>query len=117
MDAVKFIKEEHRMCLNYKTPSKNCCLDCPCYSMNNATNEICIKFRKTNPEKYVAIVEKWSAEHPIKTRQSELLKMFPNAKTNKDGISICPRVVDTKHECEGKVCEGCIKEYWHAGVE
>ena len=30
-------------------------------------------------DKAVSKVEQWAKEHPIKTRQSEFLKMFPNA--------------------------------------
>ena len=110
MDAVKYLKEKKRMCMSMRG-----CNDCPLHDINEIDDADC--FDSGHEKKAVAIVETWSAEHPIKTRQSELLKMFPNAKTNKDGISICPRVVDTKHECEGKVCEECIKEYWLAEVE
>lgn len=106
MDAVKFINEYRRICTLKR------CMECPLKEMGCS-----ITTQKAKAEEIVDIVEKWSAEHPIKTRQSELLKIFPNAKTNKDGISICPRVVDTKHECERKVCEECIKEYWLAEVE
>lgn len=106
MDAVKFINEYRRIYTLKR------CMECPLREKGCS-----ITTQKAKAEEIVDIVEKWSAEHPIKTRQSELLKMFPNAKTNKDGISICPRVVDTKHECERKACEECIKEYWLAEVE
>lgn len=114
MDAVKFLKEELRMCKNY-----NECCDCPVSHYNNGSKEGCKVFFKSNPEKYVEIVEKWSSEHPIKTRQSEFLKMFPNVRLNECGsIGICPRDVDIDFDkCEGGECAKCEKEYWLVEVD
>ena len=48
-------------------------------------------------EEAVDAVERWANEHPVKTRQSELLKLFPNAKSDETGVSyICPRMVHEK---------------------
>ena len=66
MDAVKFLEERNRMCDNY-----NLCTDgCP----------LCLKkchlgVRKTDEEcrEMVAVVEKWSKEHPIKTNGERFL--------------------------------------------
>lgn len=66
------------------------------------------------------IILKWCEEHPIKTRQSEFLKMFPNAKIDNCGIPIfCPRWVDKDFKCnrERLSCDACEKEYWLAEVE
>ena len=122
MDAVEFLKEEDRMCDKYKYSSDHTCSDCPCHSKRNGTDKICISLRKTSPAKYVEIVEKWSADHPVKTRQSEFLKMFPNAKINSDGvIEIDPCFLDKKieHCCEEKYdnCDDCCKEYWLAEID
>ena len=114
MDAVKFLKEEDRMCDKYKYSSDHTCSDCPCHSKRNGTDEICISLRKTDPAKYVEIVEKWSKEHPAKTRQSEFLKMFPNAQTLQNGaLIVCPKLVDSEYEinCNGS-CIDCRKKYW-----
>lgn len=56
-----------------------------------------------------------------KTRQSEFLKMFPNA-VKIDGIpDFCPRVMDLKYMpsggCENIACGVCKKCYWEAEVE
>ena len=122
MDAVEFLKEKERMCDKYKCSSDHTCSDCPCHSKRNGTNKICISLRKTSPAKYVEIVEKWSADHPVKTRQSEFLKMFPNAKINSDGvIDIDPCSFDKKieHHCDEKYdnCDDCYKEYWLEEVD
>lgn len=63
------------------------------------------------------IIEKWAAENPKKTRQSEFLKMFPNAPfiKNESVVDIAPCSIDTeyKKECgHFNSCFECKKEYW-----
>ena len=113
MDAVKFLKEEDRMCDKYKHSSDHTCSDCPCHSKRNGADKICISLRKTDPAKYVEIVEKWSADHPVKMRQSELLRIFPNARMTELGsLKICPADVDRNIECSGENCTICREAYW-----
>ena len=112
MDAVEFLKENERMC-----KKTDLCADCPAYKENNGHDVTCEEFMGKYPEGYVSCVEKWSAEHPVKTRQSEFLKMFPNVDINLDGvIDIDPCLVDKKNGhcyCEKHdSCEKCYKEYW-----
>ena len=117
MDAVEYVKQRDRMCDYYVN-----CGDCPagnyegCASLNNIPN-------------LVHIVEKWAKEHPVKTRQSEFLKMFPNARIESDGMpSICPIVVDKR--CYNKdddalccfvrdeeKCRKCRRDFWLKEVE
>lgn len=110
MDAVKFINERRRMCDSY-----NICSECPIHS---DTKMDCDKYLNTHPENYVKTVEKWSDEHPEKTRQSEFLKIFPNAALDDDHIDICPKDIDTKIiiDCR-RICRDCEREYWLAEVE
>ena len=116
MDAVKFLKEETRMCEFYTF-----CLACPLCMTNNKLKKPCNELKRINPEEYVSTVEKWSAEHPMKMRQSEFLKIFPNAVIQNGVIQICPRNIDqnsiTSEECEKMVCCECRKKYWLAEVE
>lgn len=76
--------------------------------------------REKTDEEVVAIIEKWSNEHPIQTRQSEFLKMFPNAKIVNGHINICPKDADSKLRglisCENS-CTKCKDQYWLAEVE
>lgn len=112
MDAVKYLKERKRMCDSYN----NMCDGCGFGKIPK-----CNHTEEDNPEKAVEIVEKWSAEHPMKMRQSEFLKMFPNAPLRENGsIAICPLDVDRDAKCshkQGARCPDCQKEYWIAEVE
>lgn len=79
-------------------------------------------------EEIVSRVEQWAKEHPVKTRQSEFLKMFPNARIESDGMpSICPTVVDKR--CHHKdddaffclvrdeeECRMCRRDFWLAEI-
>lgn len=58
-------------------------------------------------------------ERPIKTRQSEFLKMFPKAKIKNNAIDICPLATDAKFGCKSAIasCKDCKKDYWLAEVE
>ena len=105
MDAVEYVKQRERMCDYYVN-----CGDCPagnyegCASLNEITN-------------LVPIVEKWAKEHPVKTRQSEFLKMFPNASVGYNGtLVICPSQADTKAvtECvrSERNCDKCKRDFW-----
>ena len=118
MDAVMFFKEWKRMCRSSKK-----CLSCS-IGESAGVPTVCSNVVKEEPEKYVAMVEKWSAEHPMKTRQSEFLKMFPNAYIRNGVIRICPRKIDQNsitseecEECEELACSECQKKYWLAEVE
>lgn len=97
MDAVEFLKTVRRIC--------------------NSNTDSCAS-------EIVAAVEKWAKEHPAKTRQSEFLKMFPNAALFSFGTTvicdICPAKVDDTLECDiirDYGCYGCKREYWLAEVE
>lgn len=73
----------------------------------------------------VKFVERWDAEHPVKTRQSEFLKQWPEAKLKQDGvITICPLEVSAAYrEKDGSCairsgsCAECKKAFWLAEVE
>ena len=115
MDAVEFLKEGTRMCNRYKA-----CVGCPMYP----TDDCCMV--KMNLKQMINIVEQWSKEHPIKTRQSEFLKMWPNAEIGDDGLpSIAPCQLDVgllqrefQKDCEGRgVCDKCRRDFWLKEIE
>ena len=89
------------------------CTGCPLHDfrceLENADSEELAKINE--------IILNWCKEHPIKTRQSEFLKMFPNAKMDNHGVLICcPALVDVNFKCNTD-CAECSKEYWLAEVD
>lgn len=114
MYAVEFLKKKRRMC------SGGNCDRCSLRVGNNGTDYGCRTFVEKYPEAAVAVVEKWSAEHPVKTRQSEFMKLFPDVELEDNIIKICPCMVDTKikDKCYSlSPCYDCRKKYWLEEVE
>ena len=117
MDAISFIKERGRMC-----QSMEYCDECPAHIDGECYVGGILEVR--NPEKQVSIVEEWSFMNPIKTRQLEYLKMFPNAKLDNDNVLIlCPRNVSGMESCpvgrDGSVewCSICRRNFWSTIIE
>lgn len=121
MDAVNFLKERARMCEANQTGEMTC-ENCAAYKGVSQ----CYKLGEPkDPEKMVAIVEQWAAEHPIKTSQSEFLKLFPGAEPTKDGVlAICPKAFSPEYKDEMGLCkryyaecDNCCRQFWLAEVE
>lgn len=62
------------------------CTRCPLSRFNNDEEMLCTELELSRPEKAIAIVQKWSDEHPQTT---ELLKRAPG---NNVGISLLGKV-------------------------
>lgn len=112
-----FFEELDRMC---KTVNKDGEVeDCAFYKPNYG----CCGYMSWLPdgvEKAVTVLQKWSDEHPKKTRQSEFLKMFPNAQMERRHLAFCPKLFDTASICikDGSGgCRLCIEKYWSEEVE
>lgn len=122
MDAVKFLREKVRMCNENST-----CNQCELYKSEiDCTGSSCKKWMEEYPEDAVAFVEKWTAAHPAKTRQSVFLEQYPEARLSEDGILlICPRTISAEYRDEdgtcniGKygTCADCKRQFWLAEVE
>lgn len=114
MDVIEFVKIANRICGNMEG-----CSDCP---FNNCSNSFCIgdsfeSISLAELEKAVSIAEQWAKEHPIKTRQIEFMKMFPNAQLEKDGRPvICPHAIDEKWVCPTTNCKSCRTDFWDQEV-
>jgi hypothetical protein len=116
MDALEFFKTRKRMCEATK------CADCKLYHVQGGCCIAPEKEKINAFEEAIAIVEQWAKEHPIKTRQSEFLKLFPNAPiyTNTHNVALDPCLVDTTlrgHCPTGRGCDICRREFWLAEVE
>lgn len=116
MDAVEFLKEKSRMCNTFNLCDGGGYKEtCELYKEGLT----CADYTNDYPEKAVEIVERWAKEHPRKTRQSELLKLFPRAEKAADGmVAFCPEDMDSKFVCPIKnggyrdQCIGCREKYW-----
>lgn len=112
MDAVEFLKQFNRMC---KTYNDDGCTKCPAYKYR------CGEEFDAQEEDGVSIVEQWAKEHPVKTRQSELLKLFPETEMIDDYICICPsRFVEGYREPAQNCnmdCEKCKRDFWLKEIE
>lgn len=118
MDAVEYIREAKRICKS-RSVCKSVSDKCPLLDENGhctATADIYTADVIEKAEKAVQIVEQWSKAHPIKTRQSEFLKQFPNAKLSIDGVlAIRPCKIDSKYCTDDdylRKCGACAGDYW-----
>lgn len=124
MDAVKYFKEKTRMFNSLGRKSKVCdgviCSVCPFSYTHNGKNLGCTNFEAEYPEKAIAIIEKWAAEHPQKTMLQDFLERYPNAPLDKiDGTPIiCPYEIGYEEQCLDRNCNdiGCVK-CWNRPIE
>lgn len=116
MDALEFLRERKRMC-NLRKHCEGCPLERDGCGLGTSTPD-------EEYEKFIATVERWSREHPSKTRQTELLNMFPDAHVSENGsLYICPASVssayrDANGNCKVRrlKCADCRKEFWSQEV-
>ena len=95
------------------------CSECPLSSQNNGTSEFmsCITFEMYHPEKAIAIVQKWSNEHPQRTYLSEFLKNYPNAPLGDDGTPhFCPSRLGLMSIDDCRKDHNCV-ECWNQPIE
>ena len=120
MDAVKFIEERNRMCKSFGDRCTGCPASdaCGCCAVDQAVDQA----STLDATAQVAIVEKWSAAHPRKTRQSVFLEQWPEAEVVNGCLMICPKRVsaDCRNRygnCTNRVCSDCRREFWMQEVE
>ena len=106
MDAVEFIKQVRRM-------------------GKQKGEAICFKLEEIDTE-IVEKVEQWAKEHPVKTRQSEFLKQWPDAEIGYDGLpTVAPCQLniellqcESQEACEERgVCDKCRRDFWLKEIE
>ena len=106
MDAVEFIRQVRRM-------------------GKQKGEAICFKLQEIDTE-IVERVEQWAKEHPVKTRQSEFLKMWPDAEIGYDGLpTVAPCQLniellqcESQKDCEDRgVCGKCRRDFWLKEIE
>ena len=79
----------------------------------------CSFWAKRKPEDIIKGIQAWSDSNPIKTRQSELLKLFPETYLVNGVINICPKDISRSIICVNPEisCDDCKKQYWLTEVE
>lgn len=121
MDAIQFLKIVGRICKANDGKCDECPLDkYPCSAYIN-------RIRDAEPdsgiEEMVNIADRWAKDHPFNTRQSQLLKMFPDARTDDAGIlDYCPdafiaKEISAEYCNKYNKCQECRKDYWLAEVD
>lgn len=125
MDAVEYEKYRIKMCKE-TILKKGGCGACEMYDVVRqrcrTPASVYMKEDEDYYKKNVAIVEQWAKDHPVKTRQNEFLKMFPNA----DLTRLSPCMIDkdkrirwcAKYSVFGKscCCDKCRNDYWNEEV-
>ena len=109
MDAVEFLDKVDRLSKRGATEEKMRYND----YRTEGDNTRAVKF-----------VERWDAEHPVKTLQSVFLKMLPNVPLNDKGQpAFCPKLLDTEYHPVGSccldvdICQRCMDNFWGQEVE
>lgn len=104
MDAKKFLEEARRMC-----KAQGLCKGCPigCGERACLSDSTPGGWALENIERIVTIVERWSQEHPRKTRLQDFREKYPNAPLNGNGIpNLIPQSVGY---CGNMTCYACDK--------
>lgn len=122
MDVAKFIEERNRMCKSFDGECKGCpafnvCEDGLCCAVGQEST--------LDATAQIAIVEEWSATHPINTRQSLFLEQWPETKIDNNGcICVCPMDISITHRDEyGRClksdvsCLDCRRDFWMKEVK
>ena len=115
MDTTKFMMAMGRICRS------NQCEDC---MLNFFCQKTWYAMTKDDVEKATKLVEEWLEleDHPVKTRQTEFLKKFPNAAVSHGTIDILPCWLDKTlaEDCDDgypRECVECKNAYWGKEVE
>lgn len=101
MDAVEYLEARKRM------------------SLSGDLSLVHLMEDAVDPEVLVRDVERWSASHPLQTRQSVFLKQWPEAYIHADGyLDMCPLEVSAAHrDADGccltldRFCPDCRREF------
>jgi hypothetical protein len=114
MDAVEYVKQRKRMC--------DYCGDCDKCPAKKVVG--CASLTKIS--QMVPIVEQWAKEHPVKTRQNEFFKQWPDAEIGYDGLpTVAPCQLnvellqcESQKDCEDRgVCGKCRCDFWLKEIE
>lgn len=109
--TVNFLKEWRRYCGGRR------CGYCDLSVHNECGFPACQV--KDHPETAVEIVQKWSDEHPVKTRLDDLLEKYPKVYISSGNTpSIRPYMLGYCENCDDCVYSHCEAEHcWHEPLD
>lgn len=112
-----FLQEWARLCKENICGERCGDVTCPLEKACDGRYSWCYHFIKNCPVEAIEIIQKWSNENPIVTRQTEFLKLFPNARIlhirDNEVLDVCPAGLDNSFSCEEEtLCSDCKYEYW-----
>lgn len=111
-----------------KICSKVDCSSCPLimlpFNPMNYERPVC-KLKDANPkdwniEDLKKRITAWKTAHPSKTRQSEFIKLVPNARIEDGVLDVSPCILDmeySRNNCKGISCTECKAKYWGEEIE
>ena len=114
MDAVEFLRARRKLC-----DDNVCGESCPLFYC-------CDEDIEDNRIRQVLVVEQWAKEHPVKTRQDEFFKQWPDAEIGYDGLpTVAPCQLniellqcESQKDCEERgVCNKCRRDFWLKEIE
>lgn len=113
MDAVEFFKTVNRLCKNPGCEGCPVCKDGMCMVMRMVRLDDVLD---ESIEETISKVEQWAKDNPIKTRQSEFLRMFPKAEIKDDYLWMCPKYINydynPEENCHEISCSDCKRKFW-----
>lgn len=110
MKAEIFLKEHIRMCLWFRNQGFGC-VHCSrynkaCLVVGGSFPDMIADLDLSDLKEYVSQVEKWSKEHPVKTRLMDFMEKYPNAKIECDGTPlVCCADLGYINSCQYDCCE------------
>lgn len=119
INLADYVRFKKTVCCKYNKSIEGCG-ECPLSIENNGKCEPCLDFVVYYPKEASEMIERWCEKHPVKTRLTEFLKMFPDAKLNCDGFPIhciehyCGSCVSSCNCCN---CRECKAKYWNQEIK
>lgn len=104
--VIGFVKEADRVCLMHEE-----CKECP-FSGRKACPKAVLEYDTPDVQAIIDALQKWSDEHPVKTRLDDLLEKYPNVPLREDGLlDFLPSRLGYCEDCRNCRCfENCCSD-------
>lgn len=112
--TVNFLKEWRRMCL---AEHAKCNDECSFGICKNGEGLGCDVFVQKFPMTAIEIVQRWSDEHPQKTRLDDLKEKYPNVEMEGGVPVFYPLRLGYCKDCSKCIAKADRKECWHEPLD